>query len=89
MSVTVGELRKAIADLPDDYEVVLDDADVDDCEIAEVYIASQHPPALGTPGLLVLKSGQIISSEYHYGPRLDVSFEFPQPSWNTRTQTWG
>lgn len=87
-SMTVGELRKAIADLPDDYEVVLDNADVDHCEIAEVHIAQRYQPALDAPGLLVLTGGQTISYEYHYGPRMDVSFEFPQPSWDELAQKW-
>lgn len=80
-SATVGELRAAIQDVPDDYEVVLDNADVEDCEIATVYVRALMDPALDAPGLLVLGSGQVITSEYHYHPRLDVWLEGERGHW--------
>ena len=40
--MSVGELRASIADVPDDYEVVLDNAEVDDCEISAVRVVALH-----------------------------------------------
>lgn len=71
-SITVGELRDAIKDIPDDYEVMLENADVDDIDISNVNINSLYPPALGSPGLLILGGGQIVNSEYAYHDRMDA-----------------
>lgn len=71
-SITVGELKRAIADLPDEYEVMLENADVDDCDISNVNINRVYPPSLGSPGLLILGGGQIVNSEYAYHQRMDV-----------------
>lgn len=71
-SITVGELKRAIADIPDDYEVMLTNADVDDIDISNVNIDTLYPPALGSPGLLVLGGGQILNSEYAFQPRMDA-----------------
>ena len=40
--MSVGELRASIADVPDDYEVVLDNAEVDDCEISAVRVVAER-----------------------------------------------
>lgn len=75
-SMTVGEMRAAIDGVPDDYEIVLDNAEVDDCEISNVSVDIRLDPALDCPGLLVLRGGQIISSEYEYHARLDACLQF-------------
>lgn len=87
-SVTVGELRAALDGVPDDYEVVLTNADVDDCEIAGLEVDQMFPPALDAPGILTLHQRQIITSEYHFHPRLDVSFKMPTPRWYPHEQAW-
>lgn len=71
-SITVRELRAAIDGLPDDYEVMLTNAEVDDCDISNVNIDSIYPPSLESPGLLILGGGQILSSEYAYHERMDA-----------------
>lgn len=74
-SITVGELRQALADIPDDYEVMLENADVDDIDISNVNINRLYPPALGSPGLVILGGGQILNSEYAYHARMDTHHE--------------
>jgi hypothetical protein len=72
-SITVGELKRAIADIPDDYEVMLENAEVDDIDISNVNINKLMPPSVtGSPGLLILGGGQILNSEYDYHNRLDA-----------------
>lgn len=73
-SITVGELRKAIEGVPDEYEVMLEDADVDDCEISSIRVNHLYPPFEGAPGLLVMGGGQIVTYEYGYEERMDISF---------------
>lgn len=88
-SMTVGEMRKAIADVPDDYEIVIDAADVDDCEIAEAKIRDLYPPALGSSGLLVVTCGQVISSEYFYHDRMDAGhMSAGYPYWDSKAEKW-
>lgn len=54
-SITVGELKQAIAEIPDDYEVMLENAEVDEVDISNVNINRLYPPsATGSPGLLIL-----------------------------------
>ncbi len=72
-STTVAELRAALEGAPDDYEVVLDGADVGDCEIIGVNVGTLYPPdALGSAGLLVLTGGQALTLEYGYHDRMDA-----------------
>lgn len=49
-SITVGELRAALEGVPDDYEVMLENAEVDDCEISNVNIRMLIPPATTESG---------------------------------------
>lgn len=88
-SITVGELKKAIVDLPDDYEVMLTNAEVDDCDISNVNIDGLYPPALGSVGLLILGGGQILNSEYAFHERMDAHHAVggdkrwhPETGWN-------
>lgn len=71
-SITVGQLRAALRGVPDDYEVMLDNAEVDDCEISNVNISRLYPPSVESPGLVVLGGGQIVTSEYAYHQRMDA-----------------
>lgn len=71
-SINIGQIKKAIADLPDDYELMVTCSDVDDCEIAETHIDSVYPPSLGSPGLLVLTTGQTVTSDYAFHARMDA-----------------
>lgn len=88
-SISLRELRAAIKGLPDEWEVVLDAADVEDCEIAALHVHGRHGPTDQTCGLLVLSAGQVISSEYDYHRRLDASFEDPShPRWDEETASW-
>ena len=82
-SITVGELKRALAEVPDDYEVMLCNAEVDDVDISNVNIDGLLPPALGSPGIFRLSGGQIVNSEYAYHPRLDVSFETGTTHWHS------
>ena len=86
-SMSLSELRAAIADLPDDYEVGIDGAEVADCEIADLHVDRKLPPAHDHAGLLVLRSGQQISYEYDYHPRLDVDLDFGQ-TWDAQAKAW-
>jgi hypothetical protein len=74
-SITVGELKRALADVPDDYEVMLTCAEVDDTDICDVRIDGMYPPALGSPGIFRLGGGQIVNSEYAYHERMDAHHE--------------
>lgn len=80
-SITVGELRAAIEGVPDDYEVMLENAEVEDCEISSMHVYGLLPPSLGSVGLLVLGGGQIVTSEYAYLPRFDVWIEAKAGHW--------
>ena len=80
-SMTVGELRAAIEGVPDDYEVMLENAEVEDCEISSMSVQALLPPALGSTGLLVLGGGQIVTSEYAYHPRFDVWLDGTAGHW--------
>jgi len=81
-SITVGELREAIRNIPDDYEVMLENAEVDDCEISNVNINLSYPPsATGSPGLLVLGGGQIVTSEYDYHNRMNAHHTVGGDQW--------
>lgn len=72
-SITVGELKRALADIPDDYEVMLTNAEVDDTDICNVNIDGLYPPsATGSPGIFRLGGGQILNSEYDYWNRMDA-----------------
>lgn len=76
--------------MPDDYEVVIDNCEAEDCEISAVFVYQQFPPALNVAGLLVLRGGQQITSEYEYHPRLDVSLDYSGATirWKELTQEW-
>lgn len=80
-SMTVGELRAAIEGVPDDYEVMLENAEVADCEISSMHVYGLFPPALGSVGLLVLGGGQVVTSEYAYHPRFDVWLDGTKGRW--------
>lgn len=89
-SITVGELKKAIADIPDDYEVMIANADVGDIEIANVHIDAVYPPsATASPGLLILGGGQILNAEYDYDNRMDAHHAMGGSQyWNAVHQKW-
>ena len=89
-SITVGELRSALEGVPDDYEVMLTNAEVDDTDISNVNIDGIYPPALGSPGILRLGGGQILNSEYAYHERMDAHHAvggdeyWTEKGWTTR-----
>lgn len=89
-SITVGDLRRAIDGVPDDYEVMLENAEVGDIEIANVNIEALLPPsATGSPGLMILGGGQILNSEYDYDNRLDAHMELGGDKyWDDKQQEW-
>lgn len=88
-SITVGELKKALADVPDDYEVMLENADVDDIEISNVNINRLYPPtATGSVGLVILGGGQIVNSEYDYDNRMDAHHELGGDKHWRREEGW-
>ena len=88
-SMSVGEIKKALSSVPDDYEIMVDNAEVDDCEIAEVHIRNMYPPALDSPGLVILSCGQVVTSEYDYHPRMDADHMIGGTLWwNSQTQEW-
>lgn len=89
-SITVGELKRALADVPDDYEVMLCNAEVDDVDICNVNIDGLYPPALGSPGIFRLGGGQILNSEYAYHSRMDAHHEVGGDKyWTTRDNPEG
>ena len=65
-------------------------SDVDDCEIAEAHIDSLYPPALGSPGLLVFTSGQTVTSEYGFHPRMDAYHQTGSgvKNWSEEDEAW-
>ena len=84
-SINAGELKRALANVPDDYEVMLENAEVDDTEISNININRLLPPFKGSPGLLVLGGGQIVSWEYGYERRMDAVYgEEPDPGYIER-----
>lgn len=84
-SITVGELKRALASVPDDYEVMLTNAEVGDIDISNVNIDGLYPPALGSPGIFRLGGGQIVNSEYAYHARMDAHHEVGgDRHWSTR-----
>lgn len=88
-SITVGELKKAIADLPDDYEVMLENAEVDDIDISNVNINKVYPPsATGSVGLLILGGGQLLMSEYDYWNRMDAHHSVGGDMWWNSEKGW-
>ena len=89
-SITVGELKKALEIVPDDYEVMITCSDVDDCDIAETHIDGLYPPALSSVGLFILHSGQTVSSEYAYHERMDAFHSTGSGvlNWSENAQKW-
>jgi hypothetical protein len=84
-SITVGELKRALESIPDDYEVMLTNAEVGDIDISNVNIDGLWPPALGSPGIFRLGGGQIVNSEYAYEQRMDVHHQVGGDKyWTTR-----
>lgn len=89
-SITVGELKRALADVPDDYEVMLCNAEVDDVDICNVNIDGLYPPALGSPGIFRLGGGQIVNTEYAYDARMHAHHEIGGDKyWTTRENPEG
>ncbi|QOR56229.1 hypothetical protein SEA_LINETTI_85 [Gordonia phage Linetti] len=91
-SASVGEMKAALENVPDDYEIVLENADVDDLNIAELRIGHLFPPTPhGNNGLVVLSQGQVISAEYDYENRHDTFLEYPQSGvmrWDEAKKIW-
>lgn len=90
-SIDIGQLKKAIANMPDDYELMVTCSEVDDCDIAETHIDSLYLPALGSPGLLILSTGQTVSSEYAFHARMDAYHQSNRgvKHWSEEKQEWG
>lgn len=86
-SVSIGELRKAIQDIPDDYELVIDGVEVD-CDLNSLHPRRLMHPVLDKPGLLVMEPGMPITSDYEYHPRLDVWLEIGGEDWSEKDQKW-
>lgn len=88
-STTVGSLKAILRYVPNDYEVMLENADVDDCEIASLNVERMYPPVEDSPGLLVLSGGQTVSSEYGYHERMDEDHEVGTAlRWIERKNRW-
>jgi hypothetical protein len=88
-SISVAELKLALKDIPDDYEVMLENAEVDDIDISNVNINRLYPPtSTGSPGLLILGGGQILNSEYEYHNRMDAHHELGGDLWWHKEKGW-
>lgn len=89
-SITVAELKSALADIPDDYEVMLENADVEDIDISNVNINTLYPPsATGSPGLVILGGGQILNSEYDYDNRMEAHHAIGGDKyWSSQEERW-
>jgi hypothetical protein len=76
VQVTLGDLRRKTADLPDDTAVIIEYGDCD--EFYEVSEAAMRyfPPSLDVPGALILSGGQEVTEDQHLIPRLDVWLEY-------------
>ncbi|AVD99181.1 hypothetical protein SEA_ADGERS_87 [Gordonia phage Adgers] len=91
-SVSVGEMKAALANVPDDYEIVLESADVDDLNIAELNIIHLYPPTpQGNAGLVILGQGQVVSAEYDYENRHETYLYYPDSgvkTWDEPAKEW-
>jgi len=91
-SIQVGEMKRALADIPDDYEIVLSNADVDELSIAELNITYLHPPTPhGNAGLVILEQGQVVTDEYDFEQRMETWLHYPQSGvkvWDEAEQVW-
>lgn len=88
-STTVGTLKRILRHVPDTYEVMLENADVEDIEIATLHVQRMYPPTQDSPGLLVLSSGQTVSTEYGYHDRMDEDHEVGTTlHWIERRDRW-
>lgn len=68
--MTLGELRKATANLPDDTDIFID---LGDLEWMETHLGYLLPPVLDHPWAFSLNAGQIINYEYDIDNRIDGS----------------
>lgn len=72
VQVTLGDLRRKTADLPDDTAIFIEYGDCDEFyEISEVGMR-YFPAALDAPPALTLSGGQECTEDHHLIPRLDV-----------------
>lgn len=90
-SINAADLANALSQIENlsEYEVVLDDADCDHCEIAELRIERVYTPVLDHCGLIVLSQGQVISEEYDYHARMDADHMASYTKhWDDKSKTW-
>lgn len=72
VQVTLGDLRRKTADLPDDTALLIETEYCEEwCEISDPGM-KYLPPSLDVPGALILDCGQEVTLDHHVGPRLDV-----------------
>ena len=69
-SMKLGELRKLLADIPDDADVLMDEGDL---QFAEVNVKYVLPPVLGHSHAVLLDMGQVWNyDDANYRRRCDV-----------------
>lgn len=72
VQVTLGDLRRMTADLPDDTAVLIETEHCAEwCEVSAPGM-KYLPPSLDAPGALILDGGQEVTEDHHIGPRFDV-----------------
>lgn len=64
----LGELRKLLADIPDDADVLMDEGDL---QFAEVNVKYALAPVLGHPHAVLLDMGQVWNYELDLDNRID------------------
>jgi hypothetical protein len=90
-SITVGEMKKALENIPDDYEIVIENCEVGDCEISGAAIYLNFPPENDGVGLIVLGGSQVITSEYNFHERMDAWLWLssnPVLRWDSQAKAW-
>lgn len=72
--LTLGDLRRSTANLPDDTAVVIEYGDCDDFHEASDHLR-HFRPSLDAPGALILTGGQEITKDHYLIERLDVALD--------------
>ena len=67
----LGELRRLLADLPDDADIFVD---MGDLQFHEVRLRYKLPPVLDHSYAVILEMGQVWNAEYDLDMRLDALF---------------
>lgn len=73
VTTTLGDLREALKDLPDDTTLFVDDGMMDYYEIRVNHVL---PPVMDNPPAVILEMGQVFNLEYDLTLRVDVAIGY-------------